>query len=89
MRLRFTIRDLLWLTLVAGLAMSWWLLWQKYTALEQSASVKQTRALQAQLSGYEVEFAVAKAAAKAAEFEITKLNKELEMSPNIRRAQQR
>jgi hypothetical protein len=34
MRLRFTIRDLLWLTLVVALAVGWWLDRRKITELE-------------------------------------------------------
>ena len=48
MRLRFSIRDLLWLTALVAVGVSWWLNWrrladveQRYAALEKSASVVQ------------------------------------------------
>jgi hypothetical protein len=49
-RLRFTIRDLLWLTVVVALAVGWWLdhhnQSERYATLEQSATAVKSRELQ-------------------------------------------
>ena len=56
MRFRFTIRDLLWLTAVAALAVGWWLdrrklieLEKKYTNLEQSTRAIEMAKMQTML----------------------------------------
>ena len=54
MPLRFAIRDLLWLTVVAALAAGWWLdrsrLADRYESLERSSSVTNLNELEAKYS---------------------------------------
>ncbi|HEX5104691.1 MAG TPA: hypothetical protein VFV87_12810 [Pirellulaceae bacterium] len=46
---RFSLRDLLWLTLVAAILCAWWIQWRQHVLTEQrDAETIQTLALQAQ-----------------------------------------
>jgi hypothetical protein len=54
MRLRFTIRDLLWLTTLVAMGVAWWIdrtrLADQYTTLKQSTSVVEFEELDAKYS---------------------------------------
>jgi hypothetical protein len=67
MRIRFTIRDLLWLTALVALAVARWIEHRKlveseerYAALEKSASIVQLRAIEQELRSSKLNLAIYK-----------------------------
>ena len=80
MRLRFSIRDLLWLTALVAMGIGWWLNWrrlvnveQQFAALEKSASVVQLRKLEQELGIAKLDFHISETSNKRLMYELDRL----------------
>jgi hypothetical protein len=78
--LRFSVRDLMWFTLVVGLAVAWWLRSQQYMTLEQSASVSKVKLLQEQLRAANIYADFLQTEALASRHELERVQKLLEVN---------
>ena len=84
MRVRFSIRDVLWFSVVVALTVMWWLRSQQYAALAQSASIARVKLLEAQLSAAQLDAASAQEEAISNRNELKRLEKIVGIPTNSR-----
>ena len=87
LRVRFSIRDVLWFTVVVALTVMWWLRSQQYAALAQSASIARVKLLEAQLSAAQLDAASAQEEAISNRNELKRLEKIVGIPTNSRPAE--